>query len=99
MKKFLISVFVAATAVFYWLSPAPAMELKALNRVIEQTNFIVNNGCSGTLISVSEKLVLTNYHCIDSLVSVVDKEVTNDEGFVKKVKAKKYSDVGVSQYT
>lgn len=68
-----------------------------MNRTIEQTNFIVGDGCSGTLISVKERLVLTNYHCIDRQVASVEREITNDEGFVKKVKVRKYEDVAIAQ--
>jgi S1-C subfamily serine protease len=43
---------------------AGAWELGAMNRHIDQTNFIVGNGCSGTLINIKERLILTNHHCI-----------------------------------
>lgn len=76
---------------------ASAWEETELNRQIEQTNFIVDGGCSGTLISVTEKLVLTNYHCVKDRIEVEDREVTNDEGFVKKVRVKRYADVPVEQ--
>jgi S1-C subfamily serine protease len=69
----------------------------AINRTIEQTNFIVGQGCSGTLISASKGLILTNYHCIDRQVSSVDREITNAEGWVRKVKIRKYDDVTVGQ--
>lgn len=68
-----------------------------MNRAIEQTNFIVGGGCSGTLISVAEKLVLTNYHCVDKQVTAVEREVTNQEGWVKKVRVRIYADVPVAQ--
>ena len=81
------------------LSPsiAHAWSQAEMNKAIEQTNFIVNGGCSGTLISVTEKLVLTNYHCIDHNITAVEREITNAEGWVKKVKVRIYTDVAVSQ--
>lgn len=75
----------------------PRWSIDDMNKAIEQTNFIVNRGCSGTLISVPEKLVLTNYHCIDDAVTSVEREVTNAEGWVRKVKFRIYKDVPVEQ--
>tara|TARA_R110000868_G_scaffold119718_1_gene317652 strand:- start:1803 stop:2639 length:837 start_codon:yes stop_codon:yes gene_type:complete len=73
------------------------MELSELNQIVDQTNFIVQKGCSGTLIDLKNKLVLTNYHCIDSNVSVIDKEAISSNGQVKKFRAKKYADVSLEQ--
>lgn len=72
--------------------------LEELNRTIDQTNFVVNKGCSGTLISLEERLILTNYHCIDSNVSIVEKEETDSNGMVRKIRQKRYSDVIVEQH-
>jgi S1-C subfamily serine protease len=79
-------------------SLAQSWSIKEMNHAIEQTNFVVNGGCSGTLISVRERLILTNYHCIDAQVTSVEREVVNDEGWVKKVKVRKYDDVKVEQH-
>jgi len=73
------------------------IDLTELNQIVEQTNFIVNRGCSGTLVDLKNKLVLTNYHCIDDNVSIVEKEETNTEGVVRKFKSKKYADVILEQ--
>lgn len=73
------------------------MTAEVIDRMIEETNFMVNNGCSGTLISLTERLILTNYHCIDRNIETVEREVTTDEGFVRKVKQKRYKDVPVEQ--
>jgi S1-C subfamily serine protease len=75
----------------------PRWSVADMNKTIEQTNFIVNGGCSGTLISLQEKLVLTNYHCIDNMVTSIEREVTNAEGWVRKVKVRIYKDVPVEQ--
>jgi S1-C subfamily serine protease len=69
----------------------------AINRTIEQTNFIVDRGCSGTLISASKGLILTNYHCIDGKVSHVEREVSGADGTIAKKKFRKYEDVPVEQ--
>lgn len=71
--------------------------IEDMNRAIEQTNFIVNKGCSGTLISIEERLVLTNHHCIDINVTSFEREVTNTDGWVRKVKVRIYKDVAVEQ--
>jgi S1-C subfamily serine protease len=71
----------------------------AINRTIEQTNFIVDRGCSGTLISASKGLILTNYHCIDRKVSYVEREVNGADGTISKKKFRKYEDVPVEQKT
>jgi S1-C subfamily serine protease len=80
-------------------TPAPAQgwPVREINHAIEQTNFIVNGGCSGTLISIREKLILTNYHCIEREVSSIEREVMDERGFVRKVKVRKYNDVPVVQ--
>lgn len=74
-----------------------AWSIEAINRTIEQTNFIVDRGCSGTLISASKGLILTNYHCIDGKVSSVEREVSNPDGTIAKKKFRKYEDVPVEQ--
>ena len=74
-----------------------AIELSELNQIVDQTNFIVEKGCSGTLIDLKNRLVLTNYHCIDSKISVIDKEETSPNGQLKKFRTKKYADVSIEQ--
>lgn len=76
---------------------AEKIDLTKLNQIVDQTNFIVNKGCSGTLIDLKNKLVLTNNHCINISVSVVEREETTPEGVVRKVRTKKYADVILEQ--
>lgn len=70
--------------------------LQAMNDTIAQTNFIVGSGCSGTLISLKYKLVLTNHHCIDSFFRYVEREEVVDSE-VKKVRREERRDVPLSQ--
>jgi S1-C subfamily serine protease len=72
--------------------------LEQMNRVIDQTNFVVNRGCSGTLISLEERLILTNHHCIDSMISIIEREETDANGYSKKVRVRKYAEVTVEQH-
>lgn len=70
--------------------------VKEMNDKITQTNFVVGSGCSGTLISLKYKLILTNHHCIGSYYVYNDREeVTN--GIVRKVRREERTDVPVSQ--
>jgi S1-C subfamily serine protease len=94
LKKFIFSILATLT----FLSPAIAdWSVEDIDKTIRETNFIVGSGCSGTLIDKDKRLILTNYHCIDNQVTSVEREVTNDEGWVRKVKIRKYEDVTVGQ--
>lgn len=68
-----------------------------MNKTIDQTNFVVADKCSGTLISLKERIILTNDHCVEANVSVVEEEVTNEDGEVRKVKREKFTDLQVVQ--
>lgn len=71
--------------------------VESMNRQIDETNFIVGNGCSGTLISIEKRLVVTAYHCIDSYIKQVEREVVSPDGTVTKVKKLKLDPVTISQ--
>jgi S1-C subfamily serine protease len=61
---------------------ASAWELDAMNKHIDQTNFIVGSGCSGTLINIEERLILTNHHCISGAVQFRNEETVAPDGTV-----------------
>lgn len=94
-----LSIIVLATA----FMAAPAFATGStdpwpdMNKQIDQTNFIVEQQCSGTLISIKERLILTNDHCVETNVSIVEEEITNEDGEVSKRKREKYMDVKVEQ--
>ena len=92
MKLTTITAALALTA-----SSALAWEVEDLNEHIEQTNFIVGNHCSGTLISVEHRLVLTNEHCTSKYVSTVTEKVVDEKGVVQEVRMQRTQDVPVSQ--
>lgn len=78
-------------------SPSMAWDVKDMNQTVDQTNFSVDGGCSGTLISLKHRLVLTNFHCVDGKVKFREKEVVKPDGTVQKKKVVDYRDVNLSQ--
>jgi hypothetical protein len=87
-------------ALYLFVAPVVAAEkwsIADMNKVIDQTNFVVDDKCSGTLISLKEKLILTNDHCVQSRVSIVEEEVTDEDGAVTKRKREKFTDLPVVQ--
>lgn len=99
MKKIFLGIFVMIAFVVF-ATPSHGSEkitLINLNQLVEQTNFIVGRGCSGTLVDIKNRLILTNYHCIDDKVSIVEIDETTLDGSVKRIRRKKYNDVTVEQ--
>jgi len=99
MKRIFLSTLILSSLLAALVLPTQAdtLSLVKLNQMVEQTNFIVERGCSGTLVDLKNRLILTNYHCIENKVSVVEIEETNIDGSVRKVRKKKYIDVLVEQ--
>lgn len=89
---------------FFLLLAAPSLALATewnlvtLNRTIDETNFVVDGVCSGTLINREYRYILTNYHCVDDRITSVEKEVVDENGYVRKVKMRRLNDVNVSQH-
>ncbi len=94
MKKFLAVAFtLIPTLAFAW-------DIKDMNDVVDQTNFLVNKGCSGTLIDKSEGFILTAAHCIDTQYDTVEsEEIDKDTGKVTKIKVRVVRPGTVSQKT
>lgn len=75
----------AAAALFFGVTSALAWEVNAMNEQIEKTNVIVGGNCSGTVIDIQNRLVLTAHHCItDNLREVRKKEVDPVTGEIKE---------------
>jgi S1-C subfamily serine protease len=55
-----------------------------MNAQIDRSNFLVNRGCSGTLIDAKNKLILTAFHCIRAQYDTVEREKINADGTVTK---------------
>lgn len=93
MKIKLVAALIALTL----STPALAWDTAKMNAHIDQTNFMVGDGCSGTLVDKKDRLILTAHHCIDSQYTTVEKEVISDDGTVTKKKVRKTLEGSVSQ--
>lgn len=97
MKRLISACTLAAMAMFAAPDSGSAWDLEKLNQTVTQTNFILDDICSGTLISVKERLILTNHHCIDDKVKIIKDEKTLPDGTVRKFSREKREEVNVSQ--
>jgi S1-C subfamily serine protease len=86
---FCAAVYAASTA------RAEGWNAAAMNEQIEQTNFLVNDNCSATLIDKDRGFLLTANHCIRSQFRVIEREKIGDDGVVKieKVRVAKEGEV------
>lgn len=91
--------FATALAVFLACSGAAfAWTVEAMNDTINSANFIVDGGCSGSLISKEHRLILTNHHCIGKGVKQRSREVVDeDDGTISTKKFEELVDLDVSQ--
>lgn len=71
-------------------------DIDILNKHVDQTNFIVGRGCSGTLIDLEERLVLTNFHCILQFARTTKKRMVVD-GKLEMVDVADNQDVPLTQ--
>lgn len=78
---------VLAAAVLCMSLPAAANNA-AMNARIDTTNFLVNRGCSGTLIDAKNDYILTAHHCITTQYEMVEREKIQEDGTVKKEKVR-----------
>src|SRR5262249_55733650 len=80
---------IAALALLYPLGSAQAdISNKDLNQQIDQTNFLLRAGkdhCSGTLIDVENRYILTAQHCVTEQLRNVPREVIGDDGEISHV--------------
>ncbi len=91
--------FTLLTALFLSFPAVADWSTADMNKTIDQTNFLVNRGCSGTLISLEKRLILTAAHCVDSQYETRERELVSNEGVVTKEKYRKLIDGSVSQLT
>lgn len=70
-----------------------------MNQTIDQTNFMVNQGCSGTLLDLEHQYILTANHCVSQQYETREREVVDDDGKVKTEKYRHMAPGTVSQYS
>jgi S1-C subfamily serine protease len=89
------SLYIAVLLTF--ATPALAdWPLDKMNEQIEKTNVIVGGVCSGTIISVEERIILTAHHCItQQLVEEEVKEIDPATGEVKTKRVQKRKPLSV----
>ena len=88
----------AMAAAILFSSPALAdWSIPAMNNQIDQTNFIVNQGCSGTLIDVANRYILTAKHCTTGQYEIVDEQKIDADGKVTTEKVRRLMPGTVSQ--
>ena len=83
-------------AALLWPMITLGYDVDKLNDLVEQSNFIVDDRCSGTLIDLEHKIILTANHCVEHKVTsyTVDEVV---DGKIEEVKKRRLLDVPVSQ--
>jgi S1-C subfamily serine protease len=77
--------------------PASAWTVKEMNDTINSANFIVNRGCSGTLISKEHRLILTNHHCLKGGITTQTKKIVDGDGKISSIKIEVLKDLDVAQ--
>jgi S1-C subfamily serine protease len=99
MKKTWFALAACAALSLCSLQPAYAdgWDIDARNAQVDETNFIVGDGCSGTLISAEFGLILTAYHCIETNVRQRAFEEVDENGVIQKVTREELLSMPVSQ--
>lgn len=97
MKRFLQAWVAALLIGLYGASAAAWEDVRGMNEQIDETNFIVGSGCSGTLISVKYRLVLTAHHCVSSNIRRVKRNVVGDDGKIEEVTFERRSRMTIKQ--
>lgn len=64
--RFILSVL---CLVFFTSWAAAEWPLDKMNKYIEETNWFLDKSCSATTIDAKERLLLTNFHCVDSALA------------------------------
>jgi hypothetical protein len=61
-------------------TPAGAWDLNDLNKRADENLVQVGSGCSGTLVSVEHRLILTAYHCIAQYITTKQEPKSDEDG-------------------
>lgn len=97
MKKLLSALaLVLALSVPAFAAP-PFARMLGANFVFRAQSDVGSTLCSATLFTKVERWVLTNYHCIEDSVQIVERDVVAPDGTVKKVRVVTYGEITLSQ--
>lgn len=88
---------IAALLALSLVTPALAVDQVALNHRIDQTNFLLDDDCSGTLVSPTS--ILTAAHCVKSNYREVERKRVAEDGTVRTDKVRIAVPGKASQYT
>jgi S1-C subfamily serine protease len=69
----------ALAALMLMTASAFAWDLEKMNETIDKTNVIVSRQCSGTIVDIEKKLVLTAHHCVTTNYHKETREEVNPE--------------------
>jgi S1-C subfamily serine protease len=89
------TVLTVVTALTLLASPALAWDQTKMNSQVDATNFLLNSGCSATLIASDE--LLTAAHCIEGQYTIVTQQKVDKDGKVTEEKVRVASPGTVSQ--
>ena len=96
LKSLVLATAIAMAAIIG--GPASAWEdVEGMNEQIDQTNFIVGSGCSGTLVSVEYRLIVTAYHCVRSNIRIVTREEVGANGKIEKIQYEERKKMTIEQ--
>lgn len=89
MLRFIMSVIAVAFLSSCHMVPAlAAWSPAAMNKQIDQTNVLMNDNCSGTLIDAKNGYVLTAAHCVKDQFRIVTRQKIDDNGRVTEEKVR-----------
>lgn len=98
MKRFAGALVTVALVVLFPLTSLAAA-LPPIERMVG-ANFVFRGTdtlCSATLFSTKERWALTNYHCIEDSIRVIEQDDVKADGSVRKVRRIFYDEVTLSQ--
>ena len=87
MTRITSAIVFSAWALFMALTASAAFaawDVDSMNIQIDQTSVVVNEGCSGTLIDLDERVVLTAAHCVKAQFEQVTVEDIADDGTITR---------------
>lgn len=94
---FLKSLAIAAALLLIPVTAQAEWPVDQMNTAIDQTNYVVNKGCSGTLIDLENRYILTAAHCVEAQYATKERETVDANGIIKKETYRKLIDGSVSQ--